>query len=684
MIQKLGIHNLKGTTTDVELTEKIVAIVGPNAGGKTAYVDAIKIGLLGYHPALGKTAAATMQLASSHTMVVDLTLNGQTIHRSWARKGKTVKFETEGEIAWEPSWLDIGAFLGANAKERVRLVSQGKTGGVAAVAEKVGITVKEGYEITWEDIEGYAKLEDANAAAFKVEIKRWEGLLQGSAELDAEEPPAPAADLPAIRDRWRKAGIAAHEAAKKLADLDYQTMTADTHARKVERFAKYVDLPLADNLAGIEMTIQELREAEKGHRAKQADVEKELAEVRGGLKQLEAVEIMDEENRNEAQIEIEEAKTIVAVEVEAMKAKVLSARQTASALHAQCEHAQREFEKARKAVEQFADLKCCPTCKATAPGWKETVMEELKATLGKRQLDANDSAVALDEATEALGTLTRQLEDGIAINQRITAAKELEARIVLSDKKERLIGRMEELSHEAEKLREFSHQDQIDMLTEQAKEIQEAMDAFDKAPRRPTEDEKAEAANAYVEAQREYLRLEHEMKEADTAHQQHQAYLARQKNAREARARLDEAKDNLANAVAKAKEIRAAIQEGISELWGEISTQAATLGNAVHQHEISVNEEGEMGYWEGATWIPFEAMSGSEQLVAAAALQIGIQARPRILIVDELSRMTRISKARFLVWIRNAIEAGELQQAILVDHDAEWWQRADDVQRIAI
>jgi len=93
-IKKIKLKNLKGVTGEFTLTESNV-IVGENASGKTAILDAIRLCFIGYHPKLGKSARSLFSLASGNDMscqvVMDtgefcsfsLELSGNSVKKDW-------------------------------------------------------------------------------------------------------------------------------------------------------------------------------------------------------------------------------------------------------------------------------------------------------------------------------------------------------------------------------------------------------------------------------------------------------------------------------------------------------------------------------------------------------------------------------------------------------------------------
>jgi hypothetical protein len=107
----------------------------------------------------------------------------------------------------------------------------------------------------------------------------------------------------------------------------------------------------------------------------------------------------------------------------------------------------------------------------------------------------------------------------------------------------------------------------------------------------------------------------------------------------------------------------------------------------------------ELGYWKGArfvsqvgvtpvnpagkNWVPWRTFSGTEQLIAFAALQAALAATSpvKIVVTDELGRLDVENKGRFLRNVAAAIKGGVIDQWIGVDTQIS---RAEDVQGFAL
>lgn len=111
---------------------RLLAIQGPNGTGKSTLLQAIRLGILGYEPSLGRTLSATRKLASTGEFNVMLTFaDGFGLRRAFGESMNTEIFPPEGERtekdrqtridaetgSFVPAF-DLGSFLALSAEKR--------------------------------------------------------------------------------------------------------------------------------------------------------------------------------------------------------------------------------------------------------------------------------------------------------------------------------------------------------------------------------------------------------------------------------------------------------------------------------------------------------------------------------------------------------------------------------------
>jgi hypothetical protein len=126
-ITHISAQGLKGRNIEQKL-EPVCLLHGDWASGKTAITDAIRLGLLGYLPELGKRSVDTFKLASTDKMAVELEFDGRDkIKRSWTGKGGKVTSD-KALPAWlkddnfPPGIFDCREFFGLTARERQQVL----------------------------------------------------------------------------------------------------------------------------------------------------------------------------------------------------------------------------------------------------------------------------------------------------------------------------------------------------------------------------------------------------------------------------------------------------------------------------------------------------------------------------------------------------------------------------------
>jgi hypothetical protein len=130
-------------------------------------------------------------------------------------------------------------------------------------------------------------------------------------------------------------------------------------------------------------------------------------------------------------------------------------------------------------------------------------------------------------------------------------------------------------------------------------------------------------------------------------------------------ARAEVRQKGLKVAAKRAAEIlKEKIADGMRDLLEIANRISATI-----MPEPLIESGGDIGRIVGGSFVSIDSFSGGEYLAAAVGLSLALsgEARPKVAIVDELSRLDLASKARFTERLRDLIEAGEADQFILID-----------------
>jgi hypothetical protein len=230
-IQRVDFANLKGASGSVELGPATL-IYGRNFTGKTTITDAIKLALLGYHPALDKTAAGVMELASGDILKAAVVLdNGETVGHVWQRAGGRITKRSSVPLDWphQPvAVLDAGAYFGLSDRGKVEYLFSvaAVEGGIdnvrklldtygPALGSEIAARVGTADELQkW--LDGALTATEALRSEAAATAKRFQLTQQGNVQLGDYSTPPPI-DLPV---QIQEKGLALEAARGKLRDLE--------------------------------------------------------------------------------------------------------------------------------------------------------------------------------------------------------------------------------------------------------------------------------------------------------------------------------------------------------------------------------------------------------------------------------------------------------------------------------
>jgi hypothetical protein len=115
MITQIELWNIKGQNQKLTLTCPVVVFSGENGAGKTAFIDAVQVALLGHHIKLGTRANALLQLCSA----ADASAWVTTKDARYGFKVQDGKVEETKSAGVNPFLIDLSTFLGMPGKDRV-------------------------------------------------------------------------------------------------------------------------------------------------------------------------------------------------------------------------------------------------------------------------------------------------------------------------------------------------------------------------------------------------------------------------------------------------------------------------------------------------------------------------------------------------------------------------------------
>ena len=448
-IKNIAARNVKGRSFDYALGP-VTIFTGPNAAGKTAIAEAIRVGLTGQHAKLGKRDLTLLAGGANMAIAVEFS-DGKASTHEWTQKNGSWKYKGDLAVGLPvPGVLmDASAYFALTADERVkfifRLIPAERftldANGVVAELNKLPATTgravetRHGIETEVRRLFGKHELPDAlneavalckrtKAEADAVAKQMTQSIL-AQTQMQAGEGLAVArnvdADLAATRKKV--AALTAEEANIKG--------DADRHRRAAERLdALAGSLAEAEAgakaVAGLEAELAEGRaklDAMPGGEYETADAQFNRAaaelenyrlmagEKQAAVKRLEEQTAQAEANAARLAALTKDANALALTLDEAMDKLVQAGRNCDNASLEQAEAAARfnttseavrrltaDVESADRRIAELASHEHCPVCEAAGTGWRDKVLARYLTALESAKADL---AAMLKESTDA-------------------------------------------------------------------------------------------------------------------------------------------------------------------------------------------------------------------------------------------------------------------------------------------
>lgn len=660
--------NVKGRNFRHEL-DPLTILVGGNTAGKTAITDAIQIALLGYHPALGKKASATMLLApeSARQMEVEATHLTGSIRRTFTRTKTGASAETVGTAPdLLPAQLHFADFLNAKPTERhatlnslmaaidYTALGERLKAKMAALGlmDKVTVTINPQGEKPL-DAAIQALADEAKGIKQSVDIAR-----KTLATLTATE-------IPANQASADKIAAAEQAVAKAVEAVGRAGQTVDQLSERLQRAPDEpeADPPSPEDLQiardAVEAARTELANADAANRHAHT-LGQQIAEAEQAANKLEAAASHKRGDAapTETLAELQGNRTHCQQAIALLDAEILELSRDSGANEKECQTLEGQ-------IGSLREHGTCPCCGTTGQAL-EAAMEAMLARKQAARQTATDCRNRIATMKAEKDTLTGRLAEIAATEQQITAwqsATELEA---AKAKLATLREQRKETDITAAK-RAFAEAEQRLAALTRADDEWKAY----RAAKIPTAAEIEAAAQAFqaAKATRETV-----VAELEAMREQRAAYdraIADQQRIAELTAQADEM-EATAKGIA---ELRAWLQQeqrdATAAAMRPLTTVAGCFLNGIVNGELAV-EQHLVGIRRGDAFLPLEVLSGMEMLAVSAACQAAIASAGalKLLIVDEMARMTPRNRAQFAANCAGAIEAGVISQAILIDQTA--------------
>lgn len=728
-IQHLRAGGLKSGKTPIDhRLNKLTVFCGHNFSGKTRRLDAIRIGLGGYLPELGKQAASTMGLATGDTLGTALTFDGgETATRTWTRssKGMVKCVQTGPALEVPPVLMDPNEYFRLGDKDRVRYV--------------FGLSTVEAPEETVNAIVAKTKMlrfEPGTPAHEAVIAELVDQIMESNRKRHDEEQP--------VQD-WIEALIAeqrdALKLAKQSADRMVKTVQGITQIKAVEDDGVLRDC--AQKITDCEQEISKRTSAMATMTArlesiKKAQADKEMIETRlaqAGDRTEEAERLRRSIAAEETALEELRARVPVAVPSEAVTrqqaevaelervlaelegawvspdlppvrpgswtGKLLEDRSAAlSRWHLATERATvaaGELEAARASKDRHLHLKECPFCGHSGSSWKVEVEAKDEAEID-RTLKAKNKAnqqVAEMKAAAELAEVRLKDEQGkdaehsIAITHQADARRRHQTRI--SEQRRATQLAREGLNGSMDRDRENHAAAVREHASEHLKKSQDiaakrkALAVIEEAAKTTAADRTRLAdlagvdyvpaiADLQTDIASEWTAVQAAQQRRGDLQERQRVFLADQQDARrQAQARLeaDQATGRVEVLGAFLKLLEDLQVAMVEQAFRPLIEAANRITSGILPSPLAYHD-GELGRWHGSTWIGHQTFSGTEQALAYAGLSVALakDSPIRIVLLDEMGRMEAANARLVVERLLSMIEAGWIDQAVLADVDA--------------
>lgn len=626
-IKTVVANNFKGLNFKYTLAD-VTLIAGENYAGKSAIPLAIRLALTGYLPPPIGTKGV-YSLAGNPTkpgsMGIGLELdNGRSVAWTWTRDAKG-KLSVDGgvppDLAMPPILMEPRLFFAQTGAERINTIFESCPGAGSDLAAKIK-----------------ARLAEVQIMPAKV---RQEVLAEVVTAIDTvfgQGNPQQACSqlLDALKTNAKSAADAAKFAGGQVSGFQLPAVKPrDVRVELEQARAELAGLQLATN--GV-----------KAQKQNELDTVVNKLSAYSRRYQGTPVEHLSEFVESEAQkaaIDLRNLKPVPPVDDD--QEALEDAQHRLKELEQQVKDACKSWDVINQAIGNLEIADCCPTCKASIPGWKDVALTSLG-------IDRQQARIALDKAVDSKTSTDKQIADLTAVietQRRLWVARETDRTRIEAD---------------------------IAQLTTDRANIAQLLA---KKAALSTELAGLAADDATIPAR--VSQLQAKIAELD---QLHSAYLGYDRDL----AKRVEIENQLLASQSKADVLKAVIKLVTDEQ--RQATEAAfstVLGTARAFTDGILNSPlefvaGDLGRRVSAadrekgcvapvgSWISHEVFSDSEQRIAYVAFSVALASRApiRLVCVDELATLSDSRKLVFMSRLMKLVRDGVIDQAICCEPSA--------------
>lgn len=615
---RIKAFGIKGGDFNHELSG-VTLVCGKNFTGKTARLEAVRLALMGYLPELGKTGVATMGLARNGGLTVEADMeDGRHVSRSWKQGKSGVKATVDGSIPETPAVLmDPSTYFSLGDKDRIRYVF-----GLINVEEKVNA------DVVISELKNI-RLEENTEATEKAlrELVDW-----------VDESDRARQDLGTPVQDWLEEIVAGIREKLKTGRQTLDRLSKTVQGLTQVQASEDPAVDVSEDLEQARKRVGDLRSelAVINERIRKA------ASVRGEIQRLHALKVKLEcESADIPALEKELVELISfgysVPDCGSIESGLNESRKRQAQFESEYKMQARRADGFRKEIAEVNALECCPSCKCKGKGWRQNLIgnrEELRA-----------------EAVGLMNELAKRQEEAAA---EVAAGSEALAKARDLEQKER--DRQSRVSR-------------LEMLLRVARQNSDELGRVNEALKiQPIEEDysasRSDLETAIAAAQEEVNRLDGMQRKADAE---------KSEAARRAQVILDHGEQAIyvslmAEAVKAMEKLQVKLVE---DAFGVIMAKANRLVEGIMLSPLEY-KDGEIGRWNGGTWVPHKTFSGTEKALGYAAISLALAADApcKIVMIDELGRLDLWNLEKLLGRAKELVEAGVIDQFIGVGtHD---------------
>lgn len=610
-------------------------IVGKNFAGKTSRIDAIRVALMGYLPELGKTPAATFSLANNCRLDVSIETDAGFAKRSWRQERGSVKHSSETDLPATPAVLmDPAEYFNLSERERVKYVfglinmEEGEFSGESISAAIRNMKLDENNEQTEKAIQALVRIVDES------DFERHDQGQSIQEWIDSL--------ITNFKERLKTAKANAERMAKLVQGLTQLKASEDD-----------------SDIQNVDGQLSELREQLSDLKSQQAVLVSEISRL-----QNEATERKRLKDTIEKAVDHSDAiaaKERELTELQRLTADYVSGTTKASTLYFDYkskhdaierdisrnlrEIAERSAQHDREMAEQR-----CPKCKTEGHIWKPAVEAEFHEFKKRKTEETQDLIRQRD--------LTKSLMEQAEVDYKAAQVKD-----------DTNTANCRSAQRTAESLRQ--------LRAEQA--------AFENAKMRLNalgEQDESALQTKQIEIEQVRSRISGLTTQIqDLEGRQRRQIAAKQDEARHAQALLEHAEITAEVAVTKeaVKTLEATQAKMVETAFKSILDRANQVTSGILKHPLEYRD-GEIGWFEGSTWVRHKTFSGSEKALAYAGISAALAADApvKIVMIDELGRLEESNRVALVMRMLELTDSGTIDQFIGADTDQSLYAKVSE------